>query len=147
MSKSSVAPFRLVQRVRRQPGGLFVAGDDHLGDAFAILDDKGLGREVHQDDAYLAAVVGIYGARRIEHRDAPLQGQAAAGADLRLIAGGQGDVQARGHQAALQGRQRDGLVQVGAEVQAGGQGRGIRGQGMLRAVYDGYVQHNFAVLG
>ena len=96
-----------------------MAGNDHLGDALPRNNLKGLLAQVHQDDAHLPAIVGIDRSRRIEYGNAVLDGQAATGAHLRLIALRKGDIQARGDQHTLQRLQHHRLFQVGFEVHAG----------------------------
>ena len=76
MAKSSSAPFSLVECGDFDEGGLFVASYDHLGYAFAIVDDEGFGGHVDEYDAYLSSVVCIYGAWGVEHGDAFFQCEA-----------------------------------------------------------------------
>src|SRR5258706_14546811 len=59
--------------------------DEHLGDAHPALDDEFFAPEVDQRHLDLAAVVGVDGSGRVDHGDAVPAGQAAAGADLRLV--------------------------------------------------------------
>ena len=115
--------------------GLLVAGDDHLGDAFAVGDDEVLLREVDEDDAHLAAVVGVDGAGRVEHRDALLQRQTAAGPHLRLVARRQLHEEARLHKTAFHRPQRNrSLGQVRPEIHPRRLRRLILGQRMVTAV-------------
>src|SRR3546814_2298048 len=74
---AGAARARLQVRAHR-PGDAGVCGHHHLRNAAAALDDEGLVAVVDQDDADLAAVVGIDGPRRIQHRDAVLEGEAGA---------------------------------------------------------------------
>ena len=80
---------------------LLVAGDDHLGDALAVAYDEILLREVYQYHTYLAAVVGVDGAGRVEDGDALLQCQAAARTHLRLVARRQLHEETRLHQSSF----------------------------------------------
>ena len=102
-------------------------GHYHLGNALAVLHDEGLLGEVHEYDAHLATVIGVDGAGRIENGDAFLQGQSGAGAHLGFITGGEGQEKSGGNEAALQGLQRDGSVEIGAQVKAGTQRGGVLG--------------------
>ena len=57
-----------------------------------------------------------------------LEGQSAAWAHLRFITFGQGDVEPRGDESALQGAQRDGRVEKGTYVYPGRERCGVFGQ-------------------
>ena len=86
VSKAAGAALGVRQLLYLHNFSLLMSGDDHLGDALAVVDDEVILREINKYNAYLAAVVGVDGAGRVEHRDALLQRQAAAGPHLRLIA-------------------------------------------------------------
>lgn len=134
MSESAVATFGLVKRVDGQPFSLFEASDDELGYAIAVIDSERFGREVDHDDAYLAAIVGIDGARSVEQRDAMFEGEARAGAHLSFVAFGQCDAQPCWHQSALHGLQGDRLIDVGSEVKTRTLSSGILRQVVVRMV-------------
>ena len=76
-----------------------------MGNAIAALERKGSFAVIDQDDADLAPVVGVDGARAVEQSDPMLQGQAGTRADLRLIARRQGDGEARRNEAPRTRRQ------------------------------------------
>ena len=59
MSEASGAALGRVQHIGRLPLGLFVTCNDHLCYPLAIVNDEGLGGEVCQNHANLAAIVGI----------------------------------------------------------------------------------------
>ena len=65
------AALGVVQLVHFLPLHLFVTGKHHLCYALTILNDKILGRKVHQYHTHLATVVGIDGSWRVEHCNAP----------------------------------------------------------------------------
>lgn len=134
MTESAVATLGLVKRVDGLPFSLLEASDDELGYAVAVVDSEGFGREVDHDDAYLAAIVSIDGARSVEQRDAVFEGEARAGTHLSFIAFGQCDVQPRWHQSALHGLQGDRLVDVGSEVKTCTLSSGILRQVVVRMV-------------
>ena len=57
MTKTAFAAFCFVQSMGEFPLGAFVAGNDHLRNAVSVVHDKVLGREIHENDANLAAIV------------------------------------------------------------------------------------------
>ena len=61
MSEAAFAAFAAVEALGRLPDHGGIARHDHLGDAVAVVDGKGFLREVDQDYAYFAAVVGVDG--------------------------------------------------------------------------------------
>ena len=107
MSKPACATLGLVERLDRYPLRPVVPCDHHLADPLAIVDGEGLVREVHQDNANLATIVGIDRPRRIEQRDAMLQRQPAPWAHLGLITLWQGDIKACRDKLTFQGIQCD----------------------------------------
>ena len=70
--------------------------------AFVDLDVVG-GIQVDEDNLEFPSVVGVDEARRIDYRQALLDGQAAAGLDEAGVAIGQGDGQPRRDQTASKG--------------------------------------------
>ena len=107
VSEAAAATLGVAEFLHLYDFGLLVAGDDHLGDALAVVDDEVFLREVDEDDAYFAAVVGVDGAGRVEHRDALLQRQSAAGPHLRFVAHWQLHEKPRLHEPAFHGLQRN----------------------------------------
>lgn len=91
---------------------------------------------VDQQHAHLAPVIRVDGARRVEDRDAVLEGQPAAGTHLGLGALGEFQEKTGGNQRALTGCDHDGRVEVGAEIHACAVGGGVVGQGVLALVED-----------
>ena len=71
-------------------------------------------------------------ARRVDYRQALLNGQAAAGLDEAGVAVGQGDSEARGDQTTLKGLQK--AILVGTQVEAGIRRMGVFGK------LDGWVE-------
>ena len=88
MSVSALAACGVVERFDGLPLDDFVARHHQLCHALAVLHDEGLVAVIDEQNFQFAAVVGIDGARRIEHGDAVAQGQARAGAHLPLVAFG-----------------------------------------------------------
>ena len=72
MSKSACSAFGFVKFLHLNPFGLFVAGNDHLANAFAVLNLEIFGRKVDEDYTYFTAIVGIDCAGSVENRDAVL---------------------------------------------------------------------------
>ena len=98
-----------------------VTGRQHqLGDALAAGEPHPLLPPVHQDDAHLAPVVAVDGARGVRDAQAVLEGQAGARADLPLQSRRDGHGDAGGDEPALARGEVDRLV--GAQVHAGGAG-------------------------
>ncbi len=77
--------------------------------AFVDLDVVG-GIQVDKDNLKLTSIVSINEARRVDYRQALLDGQAAAGLDEAGVAIGQGDGQPRRDQTAFEGLQDAVLV-------------------------------------
>lgn len=59
MSKSASSAFGFVELLHLNPFGLFVAGNDHLANSFAVLNLEIFGRKVDEDYTYFTAIVGI----------------------------------------------------------------------------------------
>ena len=60
-----------------------------MGNAFPVFDGEGLRSVVDEEHADFPAVVGVNGARGIQHRDAVLEGEAGPRSDLEFGAYGQ----------------------------------------------------------
>ena len=113
--------------------------------AFVDLDVVG-GIQVDEDNLEFSSVVGVDEARRIDYRQALLDGQAAAGLDKAGVAVGQGDGQPSRDQTAFEGLQD--AVLVGAQIQAGIGGMGVFGKldGGVETLYiDGNVGHGITL--
>ena len=134
MTEASGTSLRLGKYLYGFPFCLLVAGDDHLGNALAVLDDKRLVREIDKDDAYLATIVGINSAGSIEHSDAVLDGKATARTHLSLVTRRQSHEQTRRNKAALQGLQLYGRLDIGTKVHTSRLRRGILRQWMMTAI-------------
>lgn len=121
--------------------------DDELGYAVAFVDlDVVGGIQVDEDNLEFSSVVGVDETRRIDYRQALLNGQAAAGLDKAGVAVGQGDGQPSRDQTAFEGLQD--AVLVGAQIQAGIGGMGVFGKldGGVETLYvDGNVGHGITL--
>ena len=115
---------------------MLVTGHDHLGDALAGLDGEGFAREVHERHAQLAAEIGVHRAGGIDHSDSVLGGEAASGANLRLIPHGKLNENPGGNEGTLQTAQNYGFVYIGVKVHAGGSDGGVGRQVELAVVYN-----------
>ena len=91
-------PARGIAQFSFFPFDGFIAGDDHLGDAVAGVYLVILFSEVQQDHADFAAIAGIDGGRTVRQRNGVFERQAAARADLRLMAGRQLNREAGGYE-------------------------------------------------
>lgn len=121
--------------------------DDELGYAVAFVDlDVVGGVQVDEDNLEFSSVVGVDEARRVNYRQALLDGQAAAGLDEAGVAIGQGDGQPSRDQTTFEGLQD--AVLVGAQIQAGIGGMGVFGKldGGVETLYvDGNVGHGITL--
>ena len=121
--------------------------DDELGYAVAFIDlDVVGGIQVDEDNLEFSSVVGVDEARRVDYRQALLDGQAATGLDEAGVAIGQGDGQPGRDQTAFEGLQD--AVLVGAQIQAGIGGMGVFGKldGGIETLYvEGNVGHGITL--
>ena len=134
VSESSLPAFCGVEGGDENGRGSCASGDEHPGYAVSFSEGVGLAAEVDEYDAYLASIVGVDGAWGVEHGDAVLVGEAAAGAYLGFVAGGKGDAQACGYEGSLHGLELYGAVEVGAEIHACALGGGVGGEGVVTVV-------------
>ena len=72
MSESACSALGFVEFLNLYPFGLLVTGNDHLADAFAMLNLEIFGRKVDEDYANFATIVGIDGAGSVENCDSML---------------------------------------------------------------------------
>lgn len=109
MTVTSGSAFCRAQYLHGFPIYLFVTGNDHLGNAFAVLNGKRLVAEIDQTDAYLSTIVGIDGSGSIQHGDAVFKRQSATGSHLRFITYGQLDKKSRRNKPPFQGLKGNGF--------------------------------------
>ena len=118
-----------------------------MGYAVAFIDlNVNGGIQVDEDNLEFSSVVGVDEARRVDYRQALLDGQAAAGLNEAGLAIGQGDGQPRRDQTAFEGLQD--AVLIGAQIQAGIGGMGVFGKldGGIETLYvDGNVGHGITL--
>ncbi len=136
MAKPSSASPRLFQNMLLTPLHSSEACYHQLGNSITPMNLEGFRTMVYQHDADLTSIVGIDGARRVKHRDAALDREAATRANLRFEAGRQCNLYARGDQLSLAGLDHDVFFfgERGAQINAGALLGGIRGQGKPFAV-------------
>ena len=91
MPKSACTTFGFVEFFNLNPFGLLVTGNDHLADAFAMLNLEIFGRKVDEDYANFATIVGIDGAGSVENCDSVLQCKTATRTDLCFVTFGKLD--------------------------------------------------------
>ena len=142
MSVSTGTTFGFIQLFYLDEIALFVLGKHHLGDALPVVDDEVFLREVDEQHHDFAAIVGINGARRVEHGDAMLQGKTAARTYLRLISHWQSHEKARRNQSALHRMEHDGFVDVSTQVHARTLRCGKRRERLMPLIDNLYFQHN-----
>lgn len=120
---------------------LLMPCNHHLGNALAIVDNKVLLRQVYQADPYLAAIVGINGARCIKNGYPMLQRQAAARPDLSLKPYGQSNMQARRNEPPLERAEHYRLVKIGTNIHTGTLLRSIGRQLLMSLIDNFYLNH------
>ena len=76
--------LRVIKCFHHLKYALLVACNNHLGNAFTVIDDEIRVGKVHEQHHEFTAVVGIYRSRSVENRDAMLQSKSAARANLCL---------------------------------------------------------------
>ena len=118
MSKSACSALGFVEFFNLYPFGLLVTGNDHLADAFAVLNLEIFGREIDEYYAYFAAIVGIDGAGSVEYGNPVLQCKTAARTNLRLVAFGKFDEKSRRYKFALHWLQNYWFCKVCTKVDA-----------------------------
>ena len=136
MAEAACASLGVVKGIDGEPLHSLVPRDDHLTDAFTVLDGLWLVAEVSDDDAHLATIVGIDSSWGVEHGEAALERESAAWSDLTLISLWQCYVDARVQHGALQWLQGDRLIEPRPQVHARTERRAISRQRMRPAVDD-----------
>ena len=120
MTKPAGATDSFVQALNLLQAGAGKGGENHLGNAFAGLDDKRLLAVIDNYHADFSPVVGIYGPGRIDQGDAVVKGQPASRPDLRLEAVRQGYGYSGGHQGPLTGSENKILIIGRVKIHPGG---------------------------
>lgn len=146
MTVTAFASLRLVEHFHLFPCGRLVSRDNHLRHTLAGVDHEVVVGEVHEQHFQLATIVGVYRARGVEHGDAVLQREPAAGAHLCFIAFGQLYAYARWHEGPLHGMERDGRLYVSTEIHARALTCGISRKRLATSVYNFDFHHNNAKL-
>ena len=136
MTEAACAALCFGKHLNKLPFRLFVTRDNHLRDALSVGNDKRFIRKVDKDDTYLASVVGIDGAGRIEDGDAMLDGKAASGTHLCFVARRQSHEETCGNKVTLHWPQLDRRIDIGTKVNACGQRCCILWQRMTAAIDD-----------
>lgn len=118
MSKSACSALGFVEFFNLYPFGLLVTGNDHLADAFAMLNLEIFGREVDENYAYFAAIVGIDGAGSIENCNSVFQSKTAAWTNLCFVAFGKFDEKSCRDKFAFHRLQNNRFCKVRTKVDA-----------------------------
>src|ERR1041385_7764148 len=132
-SVPAAASLRRVQRVHCFDVDVRDRRDYELRDAVAAVHGEGLGAEVHEDDADLAAIVRVDGAGRIDDADAVPEREAGAGAHLAFVAFRDRDLDSGRHESPSAGWDRDGLGDGRSEIETGGARALVSGKWKVRA--------------
>ena len=106
MTIAASTALRLVEFLDHHEFTLFMARDDHLGNALTVLDNKIFLRKIYQQHSNLTAIVSIDGTRCIQHRDAMLKCQSASRTNLSLISFRKSDEKACFYQFAFKRMER-----------------------------------------
>ena len=114
-----LTPRGFIQGLDLSYGHLHHRRHHQLGHPVAPVEGHRRLAEVHQEHLELAPVVAVDGARGVEHRDPVAVGEAAAGADLALVARGDGHGEAGRHPRPGPGGQGQGRLEVGVEIEPG----------------------------
>ena len=102
MSVASFASFCFIEHFHLNELCLLMAGNDHLGNALAVVDDKIFLGEIDEQNTYFSTVVGINSAWRIEYGNPFFQSKTATRTYLCFIAFWQCNMKARGDETTLQ---------------------------------------------
>ena len=97
-----------------------VGGHHELGDSLSGLEGEGRLAVVDEQHAHFAAIVGVDGAGRVQHRNPVFVCQSAAGSHLRFVSLWQFDVQSTGDQLAFPRLEYNGAIwnDSGLDVEA-----------------------------
>ena len=91
MSESSGASFRFVEYFFGLPCHVRMGGNNHLANPLAVVYCERFVRQVHQNNADLAAIIGIDRTRRVQQRNPVFERQSATRTYLSLVSFGQCD--------------------------------------------------------
>ena len=108
MSVSTGSALCLIEHLYLLKLSLLMACDDHLCDALAIIDDEWFVGEVDKQHHDLSTVVGIDGARGVEHGESVFERQTAAWTYLSFKTWGKCNIKSCAYELSLHGRQWDG---------------------------------------
>ena len=104
VTKTASAASSILIKLRDQlPLHDLMAGNDHLSDALAVVERKGLLGEIDHKDLQLTTIIRIDSPRAIGQGNTMLQCKSTTRADLRFVAFGDLKEEARGNKAALEG--------------------------------------------
>ena len=146
MSVAAFSPFGRVKFIDNFEFSLLMPGDNHLGNPFAIVDDKVLSREVHQKNHYLTTIVGIDSARSVEDGYSMLQSQPAARANLCFESCRQGNMQSCRNETALHRVESYRLVDVCTEIHTCALWSGVGWKLLVTGVNYFYFNHCYRLL-
>ena len=88
MAEAAGSPVRILKQACGSPIDSFIPGDHHLCNALTVPDLYRFPGKVDYGQQDLSPVIGIDGTGRIKAGEAMLDGKAASGAHLRLVACG-----------------------------------------------------------
>ena len=135
----------LIEHLNSLKHSLLMTCNHHLCNAFPILYDKVLLRQIDKHDAYLTAIVGIDCPGGIQDGDTFLQGQSTTWTDLCFVALRQRNIQTGWNEPALQRLQGDWRLQISPQIHSRTLCGGILRQRLMSFVDNLNLEHTFKI--
>lgn len=119
VTESSAAAMAFRKSFDFQPDGAVNLAENQLSDAFTGIQQIGFAAEIGQQDFDFPPVVAVYRTGRVQHSDAVVQRQTAAGPHLSFPSFGQSDGDAGGNGLGSTGIQSQRFIQISPQIQTG----------------------------
>ena len=135
VAKTASAASSILIKLRDQlPLHDLMTGNDHLSDALAIVERKGLLGEIDHKDLQLTTIIRIDSPWAIRQGNTMLQCKSTTRADLRFVAFGDLKEEPRGNKAALERLQYNRLREISTEVHTSSTRGGVVRSRMVRLI-------------